>query len=867
MVMIPIRFQKLGFFIYLVFVSGGWSSDLGSAKITAIRNKVEKGELGQTRRAVVQDSLPDGQRLDTRQNSLAELKFNDQSLARLGANTTFSYNSESRLVQIDRGTALIHTPPGNGGLTITSGGVSGTVSGNTFLLTAFSEQGKATGGFALLVLEGRSMTRVTGPDGFVVEIRPGQMAVVGSGSKGAPRIFNVNLAQTIRTCPLIGAFPDPLPTMQEIRQAAIQQQARGEIKGTGATGLAISSDGDILVGESKQPDPGKRVFEMAVNNPIAGDNKDDKAEDAGLGDMETAAGGDGGAGGGVPSGSRGGGGGAGGSSSVPSTPNPPVTPPPPPSNPSPSPNVLPTAITLTGPANLVAGQLATFNINLDAIAAQDTVVTLSTDARLGGAPATVTIPRGSQTVSFTALVPSAGITFTAGAANVVATSGSLTAGNYSKNLAPTALPGGSFPAALPGGTADTGINLNGSQLNLNAAQDLSLNNLSVTRMGTGLDVQSAGALNIRNSTFDGWMQRSSGSITLDSLGMGTMHFTETAAVAVDKPVLGIKMSSLPGGDMFLGDYRVTISHYPDGTPGSVNDKTVDFLNHTAAAFDPIGYGSAANGANLALRDGAASSVNSIDYASFDTASGEYKPNSPATGLNSGSAYGMWNTLVSNESLNPNGQVDEVKLKYQQSKAIIRGAQGVEIVNVRFEGMDEIEVDAASLGGRVLMSGTLVSDPTISKLAMRALSSAEKSVLTGAGLNPSMEAVAAEINHPNFTGKTDITIAGDRALQIAAINVAGQLALNSHTIVFNNANVTSAGVIDARTRDGMVNRTYGSVVPGTVNFMGANGNTFLNTANNASMSIANSANIVNALSGGQMRENGAGGATVMNVGRR
>ena len=95
------------------------------------------------------------------------------------------------------------------------------------------------------------------------------------------------------------------------------------------------------------------------------------------------------------------------------------------------------------------------------------------------------------------------------------------------------------------------------------------------------------------------------------------------------------------------------------------------------------------------------------------------------------------------------------------------------------------------------------------------------------------------------------------MQIAAINVAGQLALNSHTIVFNNANVTSAGVIDARTRDGMVNRTYGSVVPGTVNFMGANGNNFLNTANNASMSIANSANIVSALNGGHMSENGAG----------
>jgi hypothetical protein len=106
---------------------------------------------------------------------------------------------------------------------------------------------------------------------------------------------------------------------------------------------------------------------------------------------------------------------------------------------------------------------------------------------------------------------------------------------------------------------------------------------------------------------------------------------------------------------------------------------------------------------------------------------------------------------------------------------------------------------------------------------------------------------------------------NRVLEMQSATIAGQLSLASHTIVFNNANITSGGVIDARTRDGMVNRTYGSVVPGTVSFMGA-ANNFLNTANSASMSIANSGNIVSALSGGQMSENGVGGATVMNVGK-
>ena len=1089
---------------------------MGGAEITAIRNKVDKVNAKETRPVGVKDLVAVGEQLKTKQNSLAELKFSDRSVVRLGANAVFSYDSEERLVQIDRGTVLIHTPPGNGGLTIVSGGVKGTVTGDTFLLTAYSEQGKATGGFALLVLEGRSTTRVTGPNGVAVQIIPGEMAVVGSASKGAPKVFNVNLAQTIRTCPLIGAFPDPLPTLKEITQAAIQQQARGEIKGTGATGLAIASDSDILVGESKPPNPGKRVFEMAVNKPIPGGNKDDSAKDAGLEDIETAAGGDGGGGGGVPSGGGTRGTGALGSS-VPSTPNPPVTPPPPPnSNPAttPTPTTLP-AIVLNASVsskvydglftaavgnavlsgiqvgdtvslqNITTGTFASKNVGnwrvstsmglvgTDASKYSLTQPTLSAaitakDVTIGSVSAASKVYNGNRAAVVTAgslsgLVGSEGLGVTAagtfadknvgtrnvavtytlangsngglasnynllnptetlsatitakdvtigrgnvsgrvynGTTGAVVTAGSVSglvsgetlgvttamatfvdrnvgtrnvtatysltdganplhlASNYNllnptetlsatitakaltvsgaivtakaydgttlatiagaaletaitagtgtdtdgkpfsvdavtlgattatfeRNLPGTLIPvsavmslvgagSGNYTLTQPTGlkgeiTGSATLNRDGASVSVNSAEYVHIRNTTATRVQGGLSIQSTGgSVLLENSSFSAWMQKSSGGITLDALGMGVIQFNETAGVVVDKPILGIKMSSVPGGDMFLGDYRLTLSHYPTGTLGSPNDKTVDVLNHTAAALDPIGYGSAANGANLILRDGAVSSINSIDYASFDTASGDYKPNSPVSGLISSLATGLWNFLFSNESLNPNGQVDEVKLKYQEGKAVIRGAQGVEIVNVRFEGMDEVELEAASLGGRVLMSGTLVSDPTIGKIAMKALSSVQKDVLTGAGLPNSMDAVEAEINNPNFTGKSDITIAGDRALQIAAINVAGQLALNSHTIVFNNANVTSAGVIDARTRDGMVNRIYGSVVPGTVNFMGVNGNNFLNTANNASMSIANSANIVSALNGGQMRENGAGGATVMNVGRR
>ena len=63
-------------------------------------------------------------------------------------------------------------------------------------------------------------------------------------------------------------------------------------------------------------------------------------------------------------------------------------------------------------------------------------------------------------------------------------------------------------------------------------------------------------------------------------------------------------------------------------------------------------------------------------------------------------------------------MDEIKLKYGYSKALIQGATGVELVNVKFEGMDEVEV-RQDLNNRVLLSGTLASNPKITKMLVQA----------------------------------------------------------------------------------------------------------------------------------------------------
>jgi len=472
-------------------------------------------------------------------------------------------------------------------------------------------------------------------------------------------------------------------------------------------------------------------------------------------------------------------------------------------------------------------------------------------------------------------------------------SGNAVNNNYTLRAQPTGLTGEIT------GTAN--LNQNGVGISVSSADYIHIRNTTASRMQDGLTISSAtGSVLLENSSFDGWMQRSTPNQTISDGGATTFTFTESAATAVNSPVLRVKMEANDPANvdmnkqyMLLEDYQVLLRRDPNGAPGSGDEVATTLFSFPGSANDPSGLGSLAPSADLVIRDSATTQVKDLpwdtkEYSSLDgsgvavdsgnyaAVSGEFKGDNAASALDiatsSGGAAGNWDVVVSDPILGGEGKVTDVRLKYNNNtKALIQGPNGVRLVNVIFEGMDEVEV-GAGLNDKVLMSGTLVSDPNIGKMVVKAGQTLEaqfasdatmKDVRTSAGNAEILAGVVKDSASP--TGYSFIS-GPNRVLEMQSATIAGQLSLASHTIVFNNANITSGGVIDARTRDGMVNRTYGSVVPGTVSFMGANGNTFLNTANSASMSIANSGNIVSALSGGQMSENGAGGATVMNVGR-
>jgi len=318
------------------------------AEITTIKNMVEHDPGSGANPAKVNEKIMEKSKVSTAAASMAELTFADSSITRMGANTRFSFQSKERLVKLEQGTVLIHTPPGNGGATVDCGGVTAAVSGTTFMASR-----DASGNAMFVLLEGQGGLTVTVGKSTAV-IRPGQAASVGadaiqeasspgsadastvsrapgasaasddnkaggtggsgqgSASSGASesgtppsaaapkiQVFDVDVKKVVATTPLIAEFKSELPSAPKIEKTIETQQImvkEGTLENLGVEVVAVKSkDGDPLVGA-----PRVEKEEMVVVNKrtdlVGRGNTGD-----GL-DIDTAAGP--GAGGGPPADAR-----------------------------------------------------------------------------------------------------------------------------------------------------------------------------------------------------------------------------------------------------------------------------------------------------------------------------------------------------------------------------------------------------------------------------------------------------------------------------------------------------------------------------------------------------------------------------------
>jgi FecR protein len=264
------RFIPL-FFVFSFGTSLGIAAtEFKDAEITTLKNIVEHDAGQGAAPAKVNEKIGENSKVTTAAASMAELTFGDSSITRIGANSVFSFQSKERLVKLDKGTALIHATPGNGGATVDCGGVTAAVSGSTFLASR-----SATGGAVFVLLESSGSLKVTTPGGQTAVIMSGQAASTGTGAKSGIQVFDVDVKKVMDTTPLVQGFKKELPSQAEINVVSEKQQAmirEGKIEVLGVEVVATGQDGDLLVGAPRErPEPGAGGDGLDINTAAGGE--------------------------------------------------------------------------------------------------------------------------------------------------------------------------------------------------------------------------------------------------------------------------------------------------------------------------------------------------------------------------------------------------------------------------------------------------------------------------------------------------------------------------------------------------------------------------------------------------------------------
>jgi hypothetical protein len=173
------------------------------------------------RPAHLNENVTDGSAVHTGVDSRAELTFADLTIARIGANSIFSFEGNGRNVNVENGAILLRVPRNSGGARIRSSALTVGITGTTVMF----EYHRRTY-TKLIVLEGSSEAWLTKYPGNRVRVRSGQMLMVRAGATRLSEPIDIDLDRLLRTATLITAFP-PLPSLDLIRNVANSQKKSG----------------------------------------------------------------------------------------------------------------------------------------------------------------------------------------------------------------------------------------------------------------------------------------------------------------------------------------------------------------------------------------------------------------------------------------------------------------------------------------------------------------------------------------------------------------------------------------------------------------------------------------------------------------
>jgi quercetin dioxygenase-like cupin family protein len=209
-----------------VMAQGGGGAVMKEARVTQVVKDVKILSRGEPRPATLSDTVRGDTAVRTGAESRAELTFGDLTIARLGANTIFSFNEGSRTVDLGNGAILLRVPKGSGGAKIQTAAVTAAITGTT-VIAEYHPKSLAK----YLVLEGTMRIYLKGVLGESILLNPGQMLIVNPNAKRLPDPVDFDLERLWKTSLFNYGFrPLPsVPLLAAVQQDQLQKKAAGEL--------------------------------------------------------------------------------------------------------------------------------------------------------------------------------------------------------------------------------------------------------------------------------------------------------------------------------------------------------------------------------------------------------------------------------------------------------------------------------------------------------------------------------------------------------------------------------------------------------------------------------------------------------------
>ena len=245
------------------------AAQLKEAQVTQVVKDVKLLPTGAAARpATVNDEVRDGIAVRTGMDSRSELKFTDQTLARLGANTLFSFSEGTRNLNLQDGAMLLRVPKGAGGARINSSAVTAAITGTTVMLeTHASTKKNKNSYYKFIVLEGTARLYLPGRLGESTLVKAGQMIIMRLDSKMIPEPVDVDIQKITQSSLLITGF-GPLGSETLI---AFERTRQNEQKNSGQlieTNLVIYGGGtNVILADPNTVDVAVSAESNAAQSP------------------------------------------------------------------------------------------------------------------------------------------------------------------------------------------------------------------------------------------------------------------------------------------------------------------------------------------------------------------------------------------------------------------------------------------------------------------------------------------------------------------------------------------------------------------------------------------------------------------------